>query len=127
MSIDKNTLLQEEDASVKRKLMSVSVEVVQTLLWISLQKVMLMRTPTQAKFVGCWREDIIRNGLPPVLVDDPLFRKSLVTTSHMGQTSVCMGKGTALGKRDTTLPHHDTFTRKIIGTWIRVSSRISGQ
>jgi hypothetical protein len=27
---------------------------------------------------------------------------------------VCMGKGTALGKRDTTLPHRQTFTRKII-------------
>jgi len=32
----------------------------------------------------------------------------------MVQTAVCMGKGTALGKRDTTLSHHDTFTRKII-------------
>jgi hypothetical protein len=29
-------------------------------------------------------------------------------------TCVCMGKGTALGKRDTTLPHRQTFTRKII-------------
>ncbi len=26
----------------------------------------------------------------------------------------CMGKGTALGKRDTTLPHRQTFTRKIM-------------
>ena len=26
----------------------------------------------------------------------------------------CMDKGTALGKRDTTLPHRHTFTRKII-------------
>ena len=60
------------------------------------------------------REAIIRNGLPPALVDDPLFRKALVTTSRMGQTAVCMGKGTALGKRDTTLPHRQTFTRKII-------------
>jgi hypothetical protein len=68
-----------------------------------------------------------RNGLPQVRVDDALFRKSLVTTSHMGQTTVCMDKGTALGKRDTTLSHHDTFTRKIIGIWIRVSRRISGQ
>jgi hypothetical protein len=25
-----------------------------------------------------------------------------------------MVKGTALGKRDTTLPHRDTFSRKII-------------
>ena len=75
---------------------------------------LLMRTPTQAEFVECWSEAIIRNGLPPALVDDPLFRKTLVTTSRMGQTAVCMGKGTALGKRDTTLPHRHTFTRKII-------------
>ena len=60
------------------------------------------------------REAIIRNGLPPALVDDPLFRKTLVTTSRMGQTSVCMVKGTTLGKRDTTLTHRQTFTRKII-------------
>ena len=60
------------------------------------------------------RETIIRNGLPPALVDDPLFRTTLVTTSNMGQTSVCMVKGTALGKRDTTLPHRQTFTREII-------------
>ena len=53
------------------------------------------------------REAIIRNGLPPALVDDPLFRKTLVTTSRMGQTTVCMGKG-------TVLTHHQTFTRKII-------------
>ena len=59
-------------------------------------------------------ETIIRNGLPPALVVDPLFRKTLVTTSKMGQTSVCMVKGTALGKRDTTLPHRHTFTRKMI-------------
>ena len=60
------------------------------------------------------REAIIRNGLPPALVDDPLFRNTHVTPSRMGQTSVCMVKGTALGKRDTTLPHRQTFTRKII-------------
>ena len=39
---------------------------------------------------------------------------SQLATSRMGQTAVCMGKGTALGKRDTTLPHRQTFTRKII-------------
>ncbi len=87
----------------------------------------LMRTPTQGEFVECWNEVIIRNGLPQSLVDDPLFRKALVTTSHMGQTTVCMCKGTALGKKVTTLPHHDTFTRKIIGTWMRVSRRMSRQ
>jgi hypothetical protein len=59
----------------------------------------MMRTPTQNEFVECWNETIIRNGLPPALVDDPLFRKAL----------------------------DDTFTRKIIGTWMWVSRRISGQ
>ncbi len=41
----------------------------------------LMRTPTQPEFVECWSEAIIRNGLPPALVDDPLFWKGLVTSS----------------------------------------------
>ena len=74
----------------------------------------LMRTPTQAEFVECWSEAIIRNGLSPALVDDPFFRKTLVTTSHMGQTTVYMVKGTTIGKRDTTLSRRHTFTRKII-------------
>ena len=29
-------------------------------------------------------------GLPPARVDDPLFRKTLVTTARMDQTSLCM-------------------------------------
>ncbi len=78
----------------------------------------LMRTPTQVEFVElveCWSEVIIRNGIPPAVVDDPLFRKTLVTvTSRMGQTAVFMGKGTALGKKDTSLSYRHTFTRKII-------------
>ncbi len=32
----------------------------------------------------------------------------------MGQSAVCMDKGTLLEKRDTTFPHHDTFSTKII-------------
>ena len=71
---------------------------------------------TQAQFVECLSEELIRNGIPAAVVDDPLFRKVLVITSRMGQTTVCMVKGTALGKRDTTLTHHYTFTRKIIPT-----------
>ena len=67
-----------------------------------------------SEFVECWREAIIRCGLSPALVDNPFFRKTLVTTSRMVQTAVCMGKGTALGKRDTTFPHRQTSTRKII-------------
>jgi hypothetical protein len=57
---------------------------------------------------------IIKNGLSPSLVEDSLFRKTLVTTARMGQSAVCMGKGTTLGKRDTTLTHRHTFSRKII-------------
>ena len=39
----------------------------------------------------------IRNGLPPALVDDPLFRKALVTTSRMGQTrELLLDRGTLL-------------------------------
>ena len=68
----------------------------------------LMRTPTQTEFVECWSETLIRNGIPPTVVDDPLFRKALVITSRIGQTVVCMGKGTALGKKDTTLTHRHT-------------------
>ena len=60
-------------------------------------KTVLMRTPTQVEFVEYCSEAIIRNGLPPALVDDLLFRKTLVTTSRIGQTAVCMGKGTVLG------------------------------
>jgi hypothetical protein len=41
------------------------------------------------------REAIIRNGLPPALVDDPLFRKTLVTTCDFsdGSNSCVHGEG----------------------------------
>ena len=71
---------------------------------------MLTKPPSQAAFEECWSEVIIKNGLSPSLVDDHLFRKALVTTARMGRSAVCMGKG----KRDITLPHRDTFSRKII-------------
>jgi hypothetical protein len=104
MASDKNTLLQEETSSVKRKMMSVGGCVDTQLDLVSTGNAdgkhpclvnghtVLMRTPTQVEFVECWSEVIIRNGLPPALVDDPLFRKVLVTTSHMVQTTVCMVK-----------------------------------
>ncbi len=72
------------------------------------------KPPSQAEFEEFWSEAIIKNGLSPSLVDDPLFWKALVTTARMGQSAVFMGKGTALGKRDTTLPHRHTFARNII-------------
>ena len=62
-----------------------------------------------------WSESLIKNGLAPSLVDDPLFRKALVTTSQMRQAGICLGKGAALGsRRDTTSPHCHTFTQTII-------------
>ena len=120
MASDRNTLLAEANASAKRNLMSVGV-CADTPVHVDTAgnadgkrpclgngQTVLMRTPTQAEFVECWSEAIIRNGLPPALVVDPLFRKAIVTTSRMGQTAVCMGKGTVLGKRDTTLPHRQS-------------------
>jgi hypothetical protein len=69
----------------------------------------LTKQPSQTDFEECYSEDIIKNGLNgPSLVDDPLFRKALVTTTRMGQSVVWMGKGTTLGKRT---PHcHITIT-----------------
>ena len=46
----------------------------------------LMRTMTQVEILECLSETLIRNGIPPTVVDDP----------------------------DTTLSNHYTFTRKII-------------
>ena len=74
----------------------------------------LTTQPSQAEFEECWSEAIIKCGLSPSVVDDPLFRKALVTTARMGQSAVRMGKGTALGKRDSSLTHRHTFSRKII-------------
>ncbi len=88
MVSDKNTFLQEETVSAKRKLMSVGgcadtpLDLVATgnsdgkHPCLGDGQTVLMRTPTQTEFVECWSEVIIRNGLPPALVDDPLFRKA---------------------------------------------------
>ncbi len=54
---------------------------------------MLTKQPNQAEFEECWSETIIKFGLSPSVVDDPLFRKVLVTTDRMGQSVVSMGKG----------------------------------
>jgi hypothetical protein len=96
MTSDQNTLFQEATTSAKRNLISVG-GCTDTPLDLTTGgntdgkrpclgngQTVLMRTPTQDEFVECWSEVIIRNGLPPALVDDPL-----------------------------TLPHRQTFTRKI--------------
>ena len=111
---DKKTLLADADASKKRNLMLVGghadnpVEVCgegnadAKRPCLGKGQTMLTKPPSQAEFEECWSEALIKNGLSPSLVDDPLFRKVLVTTARMGKSVVCMGKGTALGKRDTT-------------------------
>ena len=105
MVSDKKTLLAEANASAKRNMMSVG-GCADTPVHVDAagnadgkrpclgnRQTVLMRTPTQAEFVECWSEAIIRNGLPPALVDDPLFRKALVTTSRMGPNSRVNGQG----------------------------------
>jgi hypothetical protein len=128
MQCDKKTLLSDADASKKdalkkRNLLLVGGHADNTVEvcgegnadgkrpCLGKGQTMLTKPPSQAEFEECWSEAIIKNGLSPSLVDD---RKALVTTARMGQSGVCMGKGTALGKRDTTLPRRDTFSRKII-------------
>jgi hypothetical protein len=127
LTSDKKTLLEAATASVKRNLMSVGghagtpVDLVATgnadvkRSCLGNVQTVLMRTPTQAEFVECWSEAIIRTGIPPSVVDNPLFRKTLVITSRMGQTAVCMDKGTALGKKDTTLPKRTYYSKPIKG------------
>ena len=51
----------------------------------------LVKSPTQDEFRETWSEAILKNTLLLSFVDDPLFRKTLVTTSLMGQTDICMG------------------------------------
>jgi hypothetical protein len=117
MANNKKTLLAETTASAKRNLLSVGghshtpvdlIAVGNTDTKRPYGQTVLIRIPTQAEFVECWSETIIR---------------TLVTTSRIGQTAVCMGKGTALEKRDTTLPHHH-ITRKIIPTTDRFDDEV---
>ena len=75
MVIDKKTLLAEPDASAKRNLISVGGCADTPVDFVAVGnadgnrpclgngKTVLMRTPTQAEFVECWNEVIIRNGL----------------------------------------------------------------
>jgi hypothetical protein len=126
MQCDKKSLLASADTSNKRNLMTVGGHTDHAVdlcgedsadgnrQYLGKGQTMLTKPPRQAEFQECWSESIIKCGLSPSVVDDPLFRKALVTTARMGQSAVCMDKGTALGKRDTTLTHRHTFSRKII-------------
>ncbi len=64
---------------------------------------MLTKPPSQAEFQECWSEVIIKCGLSPSVVDDPLFRKALVTTARMGQSAVFMGKNSRVCMSATLL------------------------
>ncbi len=84
---------------------------------------MLTKQPSQAAFEECWSEAIIKNGLSPSLVDDPLFRKTLVTTDRMGQSAVCKGafpliRGKYPHIQCFTCPTHglDGFIKNICGS-----------
>ena len=93
MQCDKKTFLTESDTSKKRNL-----------IWVG------GYADNAVDLCGEGNADAkLKCGLSPSVVDDPLFRKALVTTVRMGQSAVRMGKGTALGKRDTTLTHRHTF------------------
>ena len=81
---DKKTMLEGAAASPKRKVMSVGghadtpVDLVTTgntdakRPCLGNDQTVLMRTPTQAEFVECWSEAIIRTGIPPA-VDGGFF------------------------------------------------------
>ncbi len=96
MQCDKKTLLADVDESEKRNLLLVGghadnpVEVCgegnadAKRSCLDKGQTMLTKPPSQAEFEECWSESIIKNGLSPSLVDDPLFRKTLVTTARMG-------------------------------------------
>ena len=74
---------------------------------------MLTKPPSQAEFEECWSEAIIKNGLSPSLVDDPLFRKVLVRTARMGQSACAWGRELHL-ERGTQYVYH-------MRLWITVS------
>ena len=88
MASDRQTLLAEENASAKRNLMSVG-GCVDTPVDVDTAgntdgkrpclgngQTVLMRTPTQAEFVECWNEAIIRNGLPKERIVHNTWRKT---------------------------------------------------
>jgi hypothetical protein len=89
MQCDKKSLFVSADASYKRNLMVVGGH-----------------ADHPVDLCGEDSDDGKRQCRPSV-VDDPLFWKALVTTARMGQSAVCMGKGTVLGKRQS-LGHNVT-------------------
>ncbi len=96
MQCDKKTLLAEVDASKKRLMLvggyadnAVDLcgegNAVAKRPCLGKGQTMLTKQPSQAEFEECWSETIIKCGLSPSVVEDPLFQKDLVTTPRMGQ------------------------------------------
>jgi hypothetical protein len=120
MQCDKKSLLAAADASNKRNLMAVGGHADNAVelcgedsadgkrQCLDKGQTMLTKPPSQAEFQECWSEAIIKCGLSPSVVYDPLFRKALVTIARMGQSAVCMGKGAALVR--AKYPHVQCFT-----------------
>jgi hypothetical protein len=100
MQCDKKSLFAEEDALKKSNLMSVGGHADNTVdlcvedntdtkcQCLGNGQTILTKQPSQDEFEECWSEVIIKNGLSPSLVDDPLFRKVLVTSDRMGQSLI---------------------------------------
>jgi len=97
MQCDKKSLLAAVDASKKRNLMVVGGHADNAVdlcgedsadgkrQCLGKGQTMLTKPPSQAEFEECWSEAIIKCGLSLSVVDDPLFRKSLVTTGAISR------------------------------------------
>ncbi len=107
-NVIRSPCLQQRDASNKRNLMAVGGHADNFVdlcgedsadgkrQCLGKGQTVLTKPPSQSEVQECWSEVIVKCGLSPSVVDDPLFRKALVTNARMGQSAVCMGKGTAL-------------------------------
>ena len=96
MQCDKKTLFAEADASNKRNLLLAGGHADNAVdlcgegntdanrPCLGKGQTMLTKPPSQTEFEECWSAVIIKNGLSPSLVHDPLFREALVTTVRMG-------------------------------------------
>jgi hypothetical protein len=89
MKCDKKSLMEEGDTSKKRNLILVGGHVDKTVdlcgevnvdtkfQCLVKGQTMLTKTPRQDEVEECWSEVIIKNGLSPSLVEDPLFHRKV--------------------------------------------------
>ena len=71
----------------------------------------VFKRTTNEEMEQAWSEAFIANGLPMKIFDDPHFRKAVMKTASCGEQSITLGKG---GKRDTTMPHRTTYSKRIL-------------